>query len=223
MKMTNFEKNRDLSAPVFIQHEGDDDVVDISTINPGDPIVVRVATLDAQQGDTITLLFDGKEVGSVDVDDPSYDTYDIEVAIDSVELGTYNVACKRGDDTSPSIQATITNSIQSSTTAYHRSGFWGQYLCGLVDAWIVPFQCELTSGRAPLIKVTDAAMKAVAFSVRQRKAGRDDESEIATLTYSGTAWDWKLNADTVAVAKGDLLSLHLSGSNSQYLAFVMAM
>lgn len=225
-----------LAAPYFYQVRDQKPlsgplVLDKATLAPQVPIVVSAVSDTTQVGDTITLFFDGKQLGdSLLVKDPNELVYDLLIEPDAWPEATANVHVTVTRNATAVVSSTPV-SLQVMTTARtgdvqrHEGFVLGTYSRGVVDTWLVSGAYSITSAAQMPVSVFPTGQNnegAVIELVRVMRSatGGIGLPVVCMWQYLDGVWQggfWP-SGNELKLARGDQLAMIATGPGPTNLA-----
>lgn len=202
----------DLVPPEVFQAPAN--VLDLTTLNPGDPVVVSVFLRDASDGEPFTVFFGDKSKPAHVVKSGRY-IHDVmlEIEQDLPPVGQpYDVYYSFRGVSSPSISVTL---VDSSSDSYarrlHQFGFFGSYAAGLMDSWLVPAMYQLGADTPSVWPVGDRRPTNERLDLQiTRRSGGLVCKPIGTISYTADTESWRVCLlEEVELQRGDLLGIEM--------------
>lgn len=100
----------------------------------------------------------------------------------------------------------------SSSSAIYQTGFFGVYMPGTLDSWIVPAGYDLQAADAALVNGSAPSLLDARLNVRRTASGSNRPEVIGKFEYVGTGWRFQLVGNSVSLARGDELSIDLEAT-----------
>ncbi|MBV7515709.1 hypothetical protein [Pseudomonas sp. PDM25] len=197
-------------------------VLDKGNIAPGVPIVVSAVSSTTQEGDTITLFFNGVKLGKpFVVIDPNELVYDLLVLLDDWPEGigdTYITVSRKGTvvGKSQSLNLRVKNDAKTTDVQRREGLLVGLYGPGIVDSWLVPGTYSYEKGAQillsmlPIGKNSQGAVLKLMRWTDSSLGGVYDE--LCMWTYQNGSWAGGVFDQGFKLVRGDHLFLYVVGT-----------
>ncbi|PMS37270.1 hypothetical protein B0G57_11740 [Trinickia symbiotica] len=200
-------------------------VLDLINIDPRDPVVVSVLLPDAVADEHFVVTFGDTEK---DAKAGSARRFVNDVLFQRNELPALSDSCVVScsfRDLSSQVTIALRDSSSASASCMHAGSFYGTYVSGFLDAWVLPTDCRLLRD-APVIRTMGPAARVSNPPTLPigRRTPTDQTSQIGEITFDADVHEWKIDIfDDVDLQTGDLLSIEVPPGPPAWLAFSVSL